>query len=142
MGNDYEFDVNLVNITGSDTVSLKMPLRLSNKNTRFTKCRRTYFCGSHFSTIKVAGQTSIDINLDVSADTTLSTTGSSKDLIVNASGKSVTLSSSTATQDIIINNSYDTDIAAASALRNVAITSNGDVTLRLECLKRNIMLPM
>jgi hypothetical protein len=140
LGNDYEFDVNLVNITGSDTVSFE--------NTNSDSLIKTLdlinvgvpiSVGSHFSTIKVAGQTGTDINLDVSADTTLSTTGSSKDLIVNASGKSVTLSSSTATQDIIINNSYNTDITATSALRNVAITSNGDVTLRdLSALKGNI----
>ncbi|MFL2741024.1 MAG: hypothetical protein ACJ0A4_05600 [Paracoccaceae bacterium] len=54
-------------------------------------------------------------------------------------GKSVTLSSSTATQDIIINNSNNTDISAAAALRNVEITSNGNVTLRdLSALKGNI----
>ena len=140
LGDDYEFDVNLVNITGSDTVSFE--------NTNSDSLIKTLdlinvgvpiSVGSHFSTIKLAGQTDIDINLNVSADTTLSTTGSSKDLIVNASGKSVTLSSSTATQDIIINNSYNTDITATSALRNVAITSNGDVTLRdLSALKGNI----
>jgi Ca2+-binding RTX toxin-like protein len=140
LGDDYEFDVNLVNITGSDTVSFE--------NTNSDSLIKTLdlinvgvpiSVGSHFSTIKVAGQTDIDINLNISANTTLSTTGSSKDLIVNASGKSVTLSSSTATQDIIINNSYNTDITATSALRNVAITSNGDVTLRdLSALKGNI----
>ena len=140
LGGDYEFDVNLVNITGSDTVSFE--------NTNSDSLIKTLdlinvgvpiSVGSHFSTIKLAGQTDIDINLNVSADTTLSSTGSSKDLIVNASGKSVTLSSSTATQDIIINNSYNTDITATSALRNVAITSNGDVTLRdLSALKGNI----
>ena len=104
MGNDYEFDVNLVNITGSDTVtfentnsnSLIKTLDLINVGVPIS-------VGSHFSTIKVAGQTDKDINLDISADTTLSTTGSTKDLLVNANGKSVTLSSSTATQDIIIN---------------------------------------
>ena len=140
LGNDYEFDVNLVNITGSDTVSFE--------NTNSDSLIKTLdlinvgvpiFVGSHFSTIKVAGQTDTNINLDISANSTLSTTGSSKDLIVNASGKSVTLSSSTATQDIIINNSYNTDITATSALRNVGITSNGDVTLRdLSALKGNI----
>ena len=140
LGDDYEFDVNLVNITGSDSVSFE--------NTNSDSLIKTLdlinvgvpiSVGSHFSTIKLAGQTDIDINLNVSADTTLSSTGSSKDLIVNASGKSVTLSSSTATQDIIINNSYNTDITATSALRNVAITSNGDVTLRdLSALKGNI----
>ena len=140
LGDDYEFDVNLVNITGSDNVSFE--------NTNSDSLIKTLdlinvgvpiSVGSHFSTIKLAGQTDIDINLNVSADTTLSSTGSSKDLIVNASGKSVTLSSSTATQDIIINNSYNTDITATSALRNVAITSNGDVTLRdLSALKGNI----
>ena len=140
LGDDYEFDVNLVNITGSDTVSFE--------NTNSDSLIKTLdlinvgvpiSVGSHFSTIKLAGQTDIDINLNVSADTTLSSTGSSKDLIVNASGKSVTLSSSTATQDIIINNSYNTDITATSALRNVGITSNGDVTLRdLSALKGNI----
>ncbi len=92
LGDDYEFDVNLVNITGSDTVSFE--------NTNSDSLIKTLdlinvgvpiSVGSHFSTIKVAGQTDIDINLNVSADTTLSTTGSSKDLIVNASGKSVTL---------------------------------------------------
>ena len=140
LGNDYEFDVNLVNITGSDTVSFE--------NTNSDSLIKTLdlinvgvpiSVGSHFSTIKVAGQTDTNINLDISANSTLSTTGSSKDLIVNASGKSVTLSSSTATQDIIINNSYNTDITATSALRNVGITSNGDVTLRdLSALKGNI----
>ena len=140
LGGDYEFDVNLVNITGSDTVSFE--------NTNSDSLIKTLdlinvgipiSVGSHFSTIKVAGQTDIDINLNISANTTLSTTGSSKDLIVNASGKSVTLNSSTATKDIIINNSYNTDITAAKALGNVAITSNGDVTLRdLSALKGNI----
>ena len=140
LGDDYEFDVNLVNITGSDTVSFE--------NTNSDSLIKTLdlinvgvpiSVGSHFSTIKVAGQTDTNINLDISANSTLSTTGSSKDLIVNAGGKSVTLSSSTATQDIIINNSYNTDITATSALRNVGITSNGDVTLRdLSALKGNI----
>ena len=140
LGNDYEFDVNLVNFTGSDTVtfensnsnSLIKTLDLINVGVPIS-------AGSHFSTIKVAGQTDKDINLNISADTTLSTTGSSKDLLVNANGKSVTLSSSTATQDIIINKAYNADITAASALRNVAVTSNGDVTLRdLSALKGNI----
>ena len=140
LGNDYEFDVNLVNITGSDTVtfentnsnSLIKTLDLINVGVPIS-------IGSNFSTIKVAGQTDEDINLNISADTTLSTTGSSKDLLVNASGKSITLSSSTATQDIIINKAYNADITAASALRNVAVTSNGDVTLRdLSALKGNI----
>ena len=140
LGDDYEFDVNLVNITGSDTVSFE--------NTNSNSLVKTLdlinvgvpiSVGSHFSTIKVAGQADKDINLDISADTTLSTTGSTKDLLVNANGKSVTLSSSTATQDIIINKASNADITAASALRNVAVTSNGDVTLRdLSALKGNI----
>ena len=124
LGNDYEFDVNLVNITGSDTVtfentnsnSLIKTLDLINVGVPIS-------VGSHFSTVKVAGQTDKDINLDISADTTLSTTGSTKDLLVNANGKSVTLSSSTATQDIIINKASNADITAASALRNVAVNS-------------------
>ena len=140
LGNDYEFDVNLVNITGSDTVtfentnsnSLIKTLDLINVGVPIS-------VGSHFSTVKVAGQTDQDINLDISADTTLSTTGSTKDLLVNANGKSVTLSSSTATQDIIINKASNADITAASALRNVAVNVNGDVTLRdLSALKGNI----
>ena len=140
LGNDYEFDVNLVNITGSDTVtfentnsnSLIKTLDLINVGVPIS-------VGSHFSTVKVAGQTDKDINLDISADTTLSTTGSTKDLLVNANGKSVTLSSSTATQDIIINKASNADITAASALRNVAVTIDGDVTLRdLSALKGNI----
>ena len=140
LGNDYEFDVNLVNITGSDTVtfentnsnSLIKTLDLINVGVPIS-------VGSHFSTVKVAGQTDQDINLDISADTTLSTTGSTKDLLVNANGKSVTLSSSTATQDIIINKASNADITAASALRNVAVNINGDVTLRdLSALKGNI----
>ena len=140
LGNDYEFDVNLVNITGSDTVtfentnsnSLIKTLDLINVGVPIS-------VGSHFSTVKVAGQTDQDINLDISADTTLSTTGSTKDLLVNANGKSVTLSSSTATQDIIINKASNADITAASALRNVAVNVNGDVTLRdLSALEGNI----
>ena len=140
LGNDYEFDVNLVNITGSDTVtfentnsnSLIKTLDLINVGVPIS-------VGSHFSTVKVAGQTDKDINLDISADTTLSTTGSTKDLLVNANGKSVTLSSSTATQDIIINKASNADITAASALRNVAVNVNGDVTLRdLSALEGNI----
>ena len=140
LGNDYEFDLNLVNINGTDAVtfentnsnSLVKTLDLINVGVPIS-------AGSHFSTIKIAGQTDKDINLNISADTTLSTTGSSKDLIVNANGKSVTLTSSTTTQDIIINKAYDADITAASALRNVAITGNGDVTLRdLSALKGNI----
>ena len=140
LGNDYEFDVNLVNITGSNTVtfentnsnSLIKTLDLINVGVPIS-------VGSHFSTVKVAGQTDQDINLDISADTTLSTTGSTKDLLVNANGKSVTLSSSTATQDIIINKASNADITAASALRNVAVNVNGDVTLRdLSALEGNI----
>ena len=140
LGDDYEFDVNLVNITGSDTVTFE--------NTNSDSLIKTLdvinvgvpiSAGSHFSTIKIAGQIDKDINLSISADSALSTTGSSKDLIVNASGKSVTLNSSTATQDIIIKNANNTDITAASAHGNVAITSNGDVTLRdLSALKGNI----
>ena len=140
LGGDYEFDVNLVNISGSDVVtfenvnsnSLIKTLDLINVGVPIS-------VGSHFSVIKVGGQTDKDVNLTVSGDTTLSTTGASKDLNVNAGGKSVTLSSSTATQDIIINKAYNADITAASALRNVAVTSNGDVTLRdLSALKGNI----
>ena len=60
-------------------------------------------------------------------------------LNIDAGGKSVTLSSSTATQDIIISNTNNADITAASALRNLEITSNGNVTLRdLSALKGNI----
>ena len=140
LGDDYEFDVNLVNITGSDTVSFENTNSDSLiKTLDLTNVSVPISVGSHFSTIKVAGQTDANINLDISANSTLSTTGSSKDLIVNASGKSVTVSSSTATQDIIINNSYNTDITATSALRNVGITTNGDVTLRdLSALKGNL----
>ncbi|MDC3205159.1 hypothetical protein OBA42_01050 [Paracoccaceae bacterium] len=140
LGGDYEFDVNLVNISGSDIVtfenvnsnSLIKTLDLINVGVPIS-------VGPHFSAIKVGGQTDKDLNLTVSGDTTLSTTGASKDLNVNAGGKSVTLSSSTATQDIIINKAYNADITAASALRNVTVTSNGDVTLRdLSALKGNI----
>ena len=140
LGNDYEFDVNLVNITGSDTVTFENTNSNSLiKTLDLTNVGVPISVGSHFSTIKVAGQADKDINLDISADTTLSTTGSTKDLLVNANGKSVTLSSSTATQDIIINKALNADITAASALRNVAVTSNGDVTLRdLSALKGNI----
>ena len=140
LGDDYEFDVNLVNITRSDTVSFENTNSNSLvKTLDLINVGATISVGSHFSTIKVAGQSDKDINLNISADTALSTTGSSKDLIVNAGGKSVTLTSSTATQDIIINKAYAADITAASALRNVAITSNGDVTLRdLSALKGNI----
>ena len=90
---------------------------------------------------KIEGNNVIEIPAQANfvGDTTLSTTGSSKDLLVNANGKSVTLTSSTATQDIIINKVYNADITAASAVRNVAITGNGDVTLRdLSALKGNI----
>ena len=140
LGDDYEFDVNLVNITGSDTVSFENTNSDSLiKTLDLTNVGVPISVGSHFSTVKVAGQADKDINLDISADTTLSTTGSTKDLLVNANGKSVTLSSSTATQDIIINKALNADITAASALRNVAVTSNGDVTLRdLSALKGNI----
>ena len=140
LGNDYEFDVNLVNITGSDTVNFENTNSNSLiKTLDLTNVGVPISVGSHFSTVKVAGQADKDINLDISADTTLSTTGSTKDLLVNANGKSVTLSSSTATQDIIINKALNADITAASALRNVAVTSNGDVTLRdLSALKGNI----
>ena len=140
LGGDYEFDVNLVNISGSDIVtfenvnsnSLIKTLDLINVGVPIS-------VGSHFSAVKVGGQTNKDLNLTVSGDTTLSTTGASKNLNVNAGGKSVTLSSSTATQDIIINKAYNADITAASALRNVTVTSNGDVTLRdLSALKGNI----
>ena len=140
LGNDYEFDVNLINITGSNTVTFENTNSNSLiKTLDLTNVGVPISVGSHFSTIKVAGQADKDINLDISADTTLSTTGSTKDLLVNANGKSVTLSSSTATQDIIINKALNADITAASALRNVAVTSNGDVTLRdLSALKGNI----
>ncbi len=140
LGDDYEFDVNLVNITGSDTVSFENTNSNSLvKTLDLINVGATVSVGSHFSTIKVAGQSDKDINLNISADTALSTTGSFKDLIVNAGGKSVTLTSSTATQDIIINKAYAADITAASALRNVEINSNSDVTLRdLSALKGNI----
>ena len=140
LGNDYEFDVNLVNITGSDTVTFENTNSNSlTKTLDLINVGIPISVGTNFSTIKIAGQTDKDINLNISADTTLSTTGSSKDLLVNANGKSVTLASSTTTQDIIINKAYNADITAASALRNVAVTSNGDVTLRdLSALKGNI----
>ena len=140
LGDDYEFDVNLLNITGSDSVTFENTNSDSLiKTLDLINVGVTISAGSHFSTIKIAGQIDKDINLNISADTALSTTGSSKDLIVNASGKSVTLNSSTATQDIIIKNSNNTDITAASAQGNVAITSNGDVMLRdLSAVKGNI----
>ena len=140
LGGDYEFDVNLANISGSNTVNFEN----SNSNSLIKtldliNVGLPISVGSHFSTIKLAGQTDNDINLIISADTTLTTTGSSKDLSIDAGGKSVTLSSSTATQDIIINNTNNADITAASALRNLEITSNGNVTLRdLSALKGNI----
>ena len=140
LGSDYEFDMNLVNINGTDAVTFENTNSNSYvKTLDLINVGVPISVGSHFSAIKVAGQTDKDINLNISADTTLSTTGSSKDLIVNANGKSVTLTSSTATQDIIINKAYNADITAASALRNVTVTSNGNVTLRdLSALKGNI----
>ena len=140
LGGDYEFDVNLANISGSNTLNFEN----SNSNSLIktldlVNVGLPISVGSHFSTIKLAAQTDNDINLIISADTTLTTTGSSKDLNIDAGGKSVTLSSSTATQDIIINNTNNADITAASALRNLEITSNGNVTLRdLSALKGNI----
>ena len=140
LGGDYEFDVNLANISGSHTLNFEN----SNSNSLIKtldliNVGLPIYVGLHFSTVKLASQTDSDINLIISADTTLTTTGSSKDLSIDAGGKSVTLSSSTATQDIIINKAYNADITAASALRNVTVTSNGDVTLRdLSALKGNI----
>ena len=140
LGGDYEFDVNLANISGSNTLNFEN----SNSNSLIKtldliNVGLPISVGSHFSTIKLASQTDSDINLIISADTTLTTTGSSKDLTIDAGGKSVTLSSSTATQDIIINNTNNADITAASALRNLEITSNGNVILRdLSALKGNI----
>ena len=67
LGEDYEFDVNLVNITGSDTVSFE--------NTNSGSLIKTLdlihvgvpiSAGSHFSAIKVGGQTDKDVNLTVS----------------------------------------------------------------------------
>ncbi len=140
LGNDYEFDVNLVNITESDTVafentnsnSLIKTLDLINVGVPLS-------VASHFSIVKLAAQKDKDINLTISADTTLLTTGESKDLNIDAGGKSVVIAGSTSTEDINIKNSNNTDVTAASALSNLNITSNGNVTLRdLSALKGNI----
>ena len=60
---------------------------------------------------------------------TLTTTGNSQDLTVNAGGKSITLASSTAAGTISISNANVVDIDTISTGDNLTIVANGNVSV-------------
>ena len=105
LGGDLEFDVNLLNISGSDLVNFENTNSSSTVVTLdITNIASPLSLGSHFTTAKLAAQDDTDLVVTLSSDMTLTTTGNSHDLTVNAGGKSITLASSTATGTISISN--------------------------------------
>lgn len=130
LGGDLEFDVNLLNISGSDLINFE------NTNTSsavvtldITNVASALSLGSHFTTAKLAAQDNSDLVVELSSDMTLSTTGNSQNLTVNASGKNVTLASSTTAGTISISNADVVDINTISTGNNLTIVANGNVSL-------------
>ena len=130
LGGDLEFDVNLLNISGSDLINFENTNSSSAVVTLdITNVASALSLGSHFTTAKLATQDDSDIVVELSSDMTLTTTGNSQDLTVNAGGKSVTLPSSTAGGTISITNANIVDIHTISARDNLTIVANGNVSI-------------
>ena len=130
LGNDTEFDVNLLNISGADMIYFENTNSSSNVVTLdITNVASPLSLGPYFSTAKIAAQEEIDLSVTIASDMILTTTGDSQDLNINAAGKSVTLVSSTAEGTISINNANVVDISTISTGNNLSIVANGDVSV-------------
>ena len=130
LGGDLEFDVNLLNISGADLIYFENTNSSSAVVTLdITNVAAALSLGSHFTTAKLAAQDDTDLVVELSSDMTLTTTGNSQDLTVNAGGKSTTLASSTAAGTISISNANVVDIDTISAGDNLTIVANGNVSV-------------
>ena len=130
LGGDLEFDVNLLNISGSNLINFENTNSSSAVVTLdITNVAAALSLGSHFTTAKLAAQDDTDLVVELSSDMTLTTTGNSQDLTVNAGGKSVTLTSSTAAGTILISNANVVDIDTISTGDNLTIVANGNVSV-------------
>jgi hypothetical protein len=140
LGGDLEFDINLLNI--SDYQILEVINTNENspvKTVDVSNLSSTLSVGSHFSNLKVNTLENVDVVLTASSNLSISTTGGSKDLQIVAGGKSITLISTSTTGDVTIKNANSVDLNASSALGNLNITANGDVTVQdISKLKGNI----
>ena len=130
LGGDLEFDVNLLNISGSDLINFENTNSSSTVATLdISNIASPLSLGSHFTTAKLAAQDDTDLVVAISSDMTLTTTGNSQDLTVNAGGKSITLASSTAAGTISISNADVVDIDTISTGDNLTIVANSNVSV-------------
>ena len=130
LGGDLEFDVNLLNISGSDLINFENTNSSSTVATLdISNIASPLSLGSHFTTAKLAAQDDTDLVVAISNDMTLTTTGNSQDLTVNAGGKSITLASSTAAGTISISNADVVDIDTISTGDNLTIVANSNVSV-------------
>jgi hypothetical protein len=130
LGSDNEFDVNLLNISGTEVINFEN----SNSDSPIvtldiTNAASDLAFGSHFSTAKIAAKDDTDLFLTISNDMTITTTGSSNNLTINAAGKSITLASSSTTGNITINNANIIDIDTIYSVNNLTAVANGDFSL-------------
>ena len=130
LGNDNEFDVNLLNISGTEVINFENTNSQSPIVTLdITNAESELAFGSHFSTAKIAAKDNTDLFLTVSSDMTISTTGSSRNLTINGSGENITLASSSTTGNITINNANIIDINTISSVDNLTAVANGNFSL-------------
>ena len=130
LGGDLEFDVNLLNISGSDLINFENTNSSSTVATLdISNIASPLSLGSHFTTAKLAAQDDTDLVVAISSDMTLTKTGNSQDLTVNAGGKSITLASSTAAGTISISNADVVDIDTISTGDNLTIVANSNVSV-------------
>lgn len=140
LGGDTEFDINLLNISGynslnfvnNDTNSPVKTIDLQNVGS-------TLSIGSHYTIAKLAAIANADIILSIANDIILNTSGSSKDLTINGNGNSVNLQTSTTTGNVTVSNADTVDITTISASENLSVVANGSVSLNNgSLLKGNI----
>ena len=130
LGNDNEFDVNLLNISGTEIINFENTNSQSPIVTLdITNAESELAFGSHFSTAKIAAKDNTDLFLTISSDMTISTTGSSRNLTINGSGENITLASSSTTGNITINNANIVDINTISSVDNLTAVANGNFSL-------------
>ena len=142
LGSDNEFDVNLLNISGSDLIYFEntnssspvVDLNIANVSSAVS-------IGSHFQNAQLSAQDNTGLEVIIASDLTLSTTGNAKELTVNANGNSLALNSSTAADDITVNNADNVDINYLSSGKDLTVVANGNFSaLNIAQLQGNIIV--
>lgn len=130
LGTDTVFDVDLDKISNYDLISFEnssntsaiISLNLKNVSGHLA-------VGKHFSIVNINAKKDSDINLSTQSNITLSTTGITKDLKIDANGKSFTLASTDTAGDIFIEDADSISISAENAMGDITLIGNGDVTI-------------